>query len=256
VATPNAAAAEVASLRDGRPVILIGDGAERYASSWLEALPGATVESPAPNLAAAAARLAARRQGQAAAPHALRPLYLRRPDAVLARERAALERIPAPSPHDAAPAGAGSVAVFEVSSDEDLAGAAALQARVFGRAWESDALVGDGSAGNVRPRLYAARDSSGAVVAYCAAWQILDELHINSLAVDERYRRQGIASALMRQVLSRGRDAGVRSATLEVRESNGAGRALYESLGFAVEGVRRGYYEHPVEDALVLWRRD
>jgi ribosomal protein S18 acetylase RimI-like enzyme len=29
---------------------------------------------------------------------------------------------------------------------------------------------------------------------------------------------------------------------------------LYERFGFSIGGVRRGYYTHPVEDALVLWR--
>ena len=48
---------------------------------------------------------------------------------------------------------------------------------------------------------------------------------------------------------------GARAATLEVRSSNVAARGLYEGLGFAVEGVRRDYYQHPREDALILWQR-
>ena len=47
----------------------------------------------------------------------------------------------------------------------------------------------------------------------------------------------------------------VAAATLEVRPSNHPGRALYAALGFKVEGVRRDYYQHPREDALILWRR-
>jgi ribosomal-protein-alanine N-acetyltransferase len=148
------------------------------------------------------------------------------------------------------------VVVFEVRDADDLAGAAALQARTFGQAWEADVLMGEASNGNVTPRLYAARDTTRAVVAYCAAWQILDELHINSIAVDEAHRRAGVATKLMHEVLSRAAAGGVRSATLEVRESNVAGRALYERLGFRVEGARRGYYQNPPEDALVMWRRD
>ena len=37
--------------------------------------------------------------------------------------------------------------------------------------------------------------------------------------------------------------AGARSATLEVRQSNEAARALYEGLGFEVEAIRRDYYQ-------------
>ncbi len=45
------------------------------------------------------------------------------------------------------------------------------------------------------------------------------------------------------------------AATLEVRRSNTAARALYEGLGFAVEGIRRDYYQDPREDAVILWKR-
>ena len=48
--------------------------------------------------------------------------------------------------------------------------------------------------------------------------------------------------------------AGVRSLYLEVRESNSAARALYAALGFQQVGRRRGYYQHPSEDALLLKR--
>ena len=48
---------------------------------------------------------------------------------------------------------------------------------------------------------------------------------------------------------------GVRALYLEVRDSNAAARALYGSLGFTQVGRRRGYYQHPTEDALLL-RRD
>ena len=34
-----------------------------------------------------------------------------------------------------------------------------------------------------------------------------------------------------------------------------AARALYERLGFRVEGVRRNYYDAPREDAVILWHR-
>jgi ribosomal-protein-alanine N-acetyltransferase len=57
------------------------------------------------------------------------------------------------------------------------------------------------------------------------------------------------------EVLADAVRSGARTATLEVRESNAAARALYEGLGFRVEATRRDYYQHPREDALVLWNR-
>ena len=55
-------------------------------------------------------------------------------------------------------------------------------------------------------------------------------------------------------VLADGAAKGARRATLEVRRSNEAALKLYEKFGFTVAAVRRTYYTHPDEDALVLWR--
>jgi ribosomal-protein-alanine N-acetyltransferase len=92
------------------------------------------------------------------------------------------------------------------------------------------------------------------VAAFCSFWLVLDELHINNLAVLPAHRRKGAASALLSRVLREGRARGARRAALEVRESNDAARRLYERFGFRVAGVRRFYYDKPPEDALVLWR--
>lgn len=98
-------------------------------------------------------------------------------------------------------------------------------------------------------RIYVVRDAAG-IVAFCAGWLFEDELHINTIAVDVTRRRQGIGRALLQAVL---RDTGARRATLEVRASNTAALALYESLGFAVTATRPAYYENPEENALILW---
>lgn len=101
---------------------------------------------------------------------------------------------------------------------------------------------------------YLARDGARRVVGFCSFWHVVDELHINNLAVAPDHRRRGIASALLRHVLHEGATLGAARATLEVRRSNEPARCLYERFGFAVAGVRRGYYTRPVEDAIVLWR--
>ena len=101
-----------------------------------------------------------------------------------------------------------------------------------------------------------ARNNSQEVVGFCSFWRVLDELHINNLAVAPPSRGVGVGTALLRAVLSQGARLGARRATLEVRRSNDAARRLYERLGFSVAGVRRAYYTSPVEDALVLWREN
>ena len=103
---------------------------------------------------------------------------------------------------------------------------------------------------------FVARDSAQQVVGFCSFWRVLDELHINNLAVAPEARGGGAGTALLRAVLREGDRMGARRATLEVRRSNDAARRLYERLGFTVAGVRRAYYTSPVEDALVLWREN
>jgi ribosomal-protein-alanine N-acetyltransferase len=76
------------------------------------------------------------------------------------------------------------------------------------------------------------------------------EFEILNLAVHPAYRRNGIAKALLAHQLARG---GVHF--LEVRESNGAARKLYEHKGFEVIGTRRDYYSNPEETAIVMrWK--
>ena len=96
----------------------------------------------------------------------------------------------------------------------------------------------------------------GNVVGFCSFWRVLDELHINNLAVLPAFRCRGVATELLTHVLKEGVAFGARRATLEMRRSNETARALYERFGFVVAGVRKGYYTMPDEDALILWRED
>lgn len=101
---------------------------------------------------------------------------------------------------------------------------------------------------------YVARDAVGEAIGFCSWWRVLDEVHINNIAVLPERRRCGVASALIARVLADGAARGATRATLEVRRSNVAALQLYERLGFHVTATRKGYYSHPDEDALILWR--
>ena len=103
---------------------------------------------------------------------------------------------------------------------------------------------------------YVIRNPLQEIVGFCSVWCVIDELHINNIAVALAHRGVGAGTTLLKTVLREGARLGAGRATLEVRRSNEAARRLYERLGFAVAGVRRDYYTHPVEDALVLWREN
>jgi ribosomal-protein-alanine N-acetyltransferase len=140
-----------------------------------------------------------------------------------------------------------------VSSDADIDDILRIETISFTNPWTREMYLSELEHRDVS-FFYIACDAVGEAVGFCSCWLVLDEIHINNLAVLPEHRRGGVASALIEHVLKEGRSRGARRATLEVRRSNEPARKLYEKFGFAVTGVRRGYYTKPDEDALILWR--
>ncbi len=84
---------------------------------------------------------------------------------------------------------------------------------------------------------------------------IRDQWEIENVVVGHEVRRRGLGMCLLGAVLDLARAKGAQSIFLEVRESNHAARGLYEKRAFAENGRRRGYYQNPMEDA-ILYRID
>ncbi len=140
-----------------------------------------------------------------------------------------------------------------MTSADQIGDVLAVEEASFTNPWTRDMYLGELNNRGVS-YCYLAKQPGGRVVGFCSFWRVLDELHINNLAVLPAERRTGVATTLLDYVLKEGAALGARRATLEVRRSNDAARLLYERFGFSVAGVRRAYYTKPVEDALVLWR--
>ena len=91
-----------------------------------------------------------------------------------------------------------------------------------------------------------------ALAGFIVSRMVVDELHINNVAIRDEFRRQGIATHLLDAVLEWGRAKGARTALLEVRAGNAAAQRLYSGCGFLLAGRRKGYYSQPLEDALLM----
>lgn len=91
-----------------------------------------------------------------------------------------------------------------------------------------------------------------AIVGYVCANYMSEKGHILNLAVHPSFRRCGIATRLMEDVVHELREKGCKFLYLEVRASNLGARKFYERLGFRVTGVKRNYYVSPREDAVVM----
>ena len=100
-------------------------------------------------------------------------------------------------------------------------------------------------------------DENKHVLGHITMRHVLDEGHINNIAIALNARRQGIGQLLLETLMSMARDLGIVSLTLEVRTKNNPAIALYQKLGFVTFGKRHGYYKDPPDDALVMrWGKE
>lgn len=143
--------------------------------------------------------------------------------------------------------------VERLRDEADLDAIVAIEAESFHRPTSRDWYVNE----LTRPDLcyiYVVRVADGTIAGFCAFWRIVDQIHINNLAIRPAFRGQRLGARLLARVLEEAAALAAPAATLEVRRSNTPALRLYERAGFRVTGVRPHYYTHPVEDALVLWR--
>ncbi|MBP7692941.1 MAG: ribosomal protein S18-alanine N-acetyltransferase [Anaerolineales bacterium] len=89
------------------------------------------------------------------------------------------------------------------------------------------------------------------VVGYAGLWLVVDEAHINTLAVHPAWRGRGIGEQLLVALLAHARERSARTATLEVRVGNVTAQRLYHKYRFIEVGRRPRYYRDG-EDALLM----
>ena len=102
---------------------------------------------------------------------------------------------------------------------------------------------------------YIAAVEDGVIIGYGGMRVMFETADITNVACAPEYRRRGVGRAIMEEMICRAKELGVEILTLEVRESNSPAQALYRKLGFEVVGRRKGYYEKPKEDALLMGLR-
>ncbi|MCH5279325.1 MAG: ribosomal protein S18-alanine N-acetyltransferase [Christensenellaceae bacterium] len=100
---------------------------------------------------------------------------------------------------------------------------------------------------------YLVAELDGKIVGYVGMWAMCGEAHMTNIAVASDYRRQGIATNLILNLMRVATDLGANCMTLEVRENNHNAQRIYAALGFKYVGLRRKYYSDTGENALILW---
>ncbi len=133
---------------------------------------------------------------------------------------------------------------------EDALAAAELEMANYSLPWTERAFL---DALDRDYYLFLKAEAEGVFAGCCGYMRSFETGEITNVTVRQEYRRQGIARRMLLELMEQGRREGIERFTLEVRRSNESAIALYHSLGFRTEGVRKGYYESPREDALILW---
>lgn len=132
----------------------------------------------------------------------------------------------------------------------DLPRVVAIERRAFSTPWSLAMFVLELSKTSGIP-LAAVRGERMEGYLICSRYDTV--WHVMNVAVDDRLRRRGTATAMLEHLFATADRPGERY-TLEVRTSNAAAIHLYERFGFEAAGRRRGYYHDNREDAVIMWR--
>lgn len=137
---------------------------------------------------------------------------------------------------------------IEKMSREHLSEVASIEEMSFSLPWSLESL--ELMLTEQASALVALED--GRVLGYVGMMCVLDEGQIINVAVHPDARRRGVGRSLMKAAEAYAKERGIVFLSLEVRESNIAARSLYSSLGWEEQGIRKGFYSHPVENACVM----
>lgn len=141
---------------------------------------------------------------------------------------------------------------FRPMEEQDTKAAAEIEAFSSQEPWTQRAYA---DALRDKNAFYMVAQQDGRVIGCCGLWQSFEDADICNVVVAERCRRKGVAEKMLQALMEEGKKRGIANFTLEVRSGNTPAVRLYEKLGFATEGVRKGFYSNPKEDALIMWKR-
>ena len=134
-------------------------------------------------------------------------------------------------------------------SREDIADVAELEADIFSDAWSESAV---GETFEQKQAVILGVWQQEKLAGYLIFYYVLDEGEIARIAVDASCRRQGAAGHLIHELKKLCEEKQITKIMLDVRESNMAAIEFYKKHGFTEDGIRKRFYEEPVEDAVLM----
>ena len=143
--------------------------------------------------------------------------------------------------------------IYRLMSEGDIKQVAAIEKEIFSLPWSEKSFLDSLKNENT---VYIVAEIKDEIVAYCGAYISFEEAGISNVAVKKNFRRKNVAENMLNKLFYECGKKGVSDITLEVRETNVPAISLYEKLGFEEAGIRKNFYEKPVENALIMWKHD
>ena len=134
-------------------------------------------------------------------------------------------------------------------SENDIAAVASLEKEIFSDAWSEKSIRETYEQSHA---LIIGAWEEETLTGYVIFYYVLDEGEIARIAVAPQCRRKGVAARLFTGVLKECEKKEITKIMLDVRISNEPAIAFYKKHGFIEDGIRKGFYEQPKEDALLM----
>jgi len=77
---------------------------------------------------------------------------------------------------------------------------------------------------------------------YILGWKVMDEFHLNNIAVHSDFQRRHIGWSLIKHVINCLQSQNIQRIHLEVSGKNKSAQQLYKSMGLQKKDLRRDYY--------------
>lgn len=131
---------------------------------------------------------------------------------------------------------------------EDVKSVAQIEAECFSMPWSENSFE-DSLAREDTVFLVCVDEG---VVGYIGMYLSFEEGEITNVAVTPSYRQRGCGNLLIEAVKKEAKARNAECVILEVRVSNEPAISLYKKNGFEEIGIRKNFYEHPKEDAIIM----
>lgn len=124
-----------------------------------------------------------------------------------------------------------------------------IEKDTFSDAWSKGAILD--TLAQKQAFILVAREGED-ILAYSILYYVLDECEIARIAVRKDRKRKGIGKQLLGGLSAYCKMLGVHKILLDVREGNEGARSFYADCGFQIDGIRKQFYDHPREDAVLM----